>query len=190
MFDFYCFPGQCHFFLLRTTNCSHHICQLQQQLSAAARHPPNWWALSGFPVSNMEQGWSASVHRAVWGLGVPAAEPGGWNPETPDSESDRTGSWNPHRYHLLTTTWLTSNSAKSTNVRDSEQNMQNPVPREEYDPVFTNWLSVWIGNRFSYVSLGKFLNFLVPQHCHLGSGNKDSYLILLSIIYTNHRVLC
>lgn len=101
MFDFYCFPGQCHFFLLWTTNCSHHICQLQQQLFAAAWHAPNWWALSELPVSNMEQGWSASVHQAVWRLGGPAAEPGRWNPETCDPENDRTHSWNPHRYHLL-----------------------------------------------------------------------------------------
>lgn len=103
IFDFYCFPGQCHIFLLRTTNCSHHICQLEQQLFAAARHPPNWWALGEFPVSNVEQGWSASVHNALWGLRDPVAEPGGWNPETRDSENDRTGSWNPHRYCPLTT---------------------------------------------------------------------------------------
>lgn len=134
MFDFYCFPGQCHFFLLRTTNCSHHIYQLQQQLFAAARHSQNWWALSGFPVSNMEQGWSASVHRAVWGLRDPAAEPGRRDPETPDSENDRTGSWNPHRYGLLTTSKSVSSSFKSMSVCDSDQNIQNPAPRDERWP--------------------------------------------------------
>lgn len=113
---FIVFPGQCHFFLLRTANCAHHICQLQQQLPAAAWHPQHRWALSGFPVSNVERGWAASVHRAVGGLGGPAAEPGGRDPEAPDSENNRTGRGNPHRYHLPTTSRSVSDSAKSTHV--------------------------------------------------------------------------
>ena len=127
---YYCFPGQCHFFLLWTTNCSHHICQLQQQLFAAAWDSPNRWALSEFPVSNLEQGWSPLVHKALWGLGDPAAESGGWNPETRDSENDRTCSWNPHRYCLLTTSRSLSYSAKSTHVWDSDQNIQALAPRD------------------------------------------------------------
>lgn len=133
MFDFYCFPGQCHFFLLRTTDCAHHICQLQRQLFAAARHPPNWWALSEFPVSNMEQGWSASVHRAVWRLGDPAAEPGEWNPETRDSENDRTCSWNPHRYCLLTL-WISFLFIQVDKGWDPDKNIQNPNLRDVGSP--------------------------------------------------------
>lgn len=41
-----------------------------------------------------------------------------WNPETRDSENDRTCSWNPHRYCLLTTSRSISYSAKSTRVWD------------------------------------------------------------------------